>query len=44
MRPAGRFLNVPRFIDLIEPRVTIRLQRSSELAQVSFGMFPFAIR
>jgi hypothetical protein len=34
MRPTGRFLNASCFIDLIEPRITIRLQRARELAQV----------
>jgi hypothetical protein len=34
MRPAGRFPNAPGFIDLIEPRVTISLQRARELIRV----------
>ena len=44
VRPAGCFLNAPCFIDLIEPRVTIRLQRPDELAQVLFRMLTLAIR
>jgi len=44
MRPTGRFLNVPCLVDLIEPRVTIRLQRPPKLTQVRLGMFPLAIR
>ena len=44
VRPAGRFLNASCFVDLIEPRVAISLQRSRELAQVCLRMFAFAIR
>lgn len=44
MRPASRFLNAATFVDLLEPRVTIRLQRSLELAQVRLRMFSLAIR
>ena len=36
MRPASRFLNASRFVDLLEPCVTIRLQCALELAQVCF--------
>src|SRR5882762_4433534 len=44
MRPASRFLNASRFVDLLEPGVTIRLQSSLELAQVCLRVFSLAIR
>src|SRR3981189_3210336 len=44
MRPASRFLNASRFVNLLEPCVSIRLQRALELAQVCLRMFSLAIR
>ena len=44
VRPAGRFLNASCFVDLIETRVAIGLQRAREAAQVRFRMLALAIR
>src|SRR6266851_4491375 len=44
VRPACRFLNASRFIDLIKASVTIRLQSAGKAAQVRLRMFAFAIR
>jgi hypothetical protein len=44
VRPACRFLNASRFIDLIKASVTIRLQSAGKVAQVRLRMFVFAIR
>lgn len=44
MRLAGCFQNASRFVDQIEARVAIGLQRPGELAQVRLRMFAFAIR
>jgi hypothetical protein len=44
VRPASRFLNASRLVNLLETRVRIGLQHSGKVAQVLFRMFPFAIR
>ena len=44
VRPAGRLLNASGFVDLVEPRVAIRLQRAREVAQVRLRMLALAIR
>jgi hypothetical protein len=44
MRPASSFLNAPCLVDLLEPRVTICLQRALKLARVCLRVFPLAIR
>jgi hypothetical protein len=44
MRPASRFLNATTFVDVLEPCISICLQRTLELAQVRLWMFPLAIR
>src|SRR5208283_5385485 len=44
VRPTGRFLYASGFINRIEPRVRIGLQHASEMAEMCFRMFPFAVR
>jgi len=40
VRPARRFLNTSRFIDLIKASVAIRLQCAGKVAQVRFAIGP----
>src|ERR1700740_2283009 len=44
MRPTRGFLNASAFVDLLEPRVCIGLQRPAELLQMRSGMFALAVR
>ena len=42
--PTRGLLNATALVELIEPRVGIRLQDATELLQMPLRMFPFAIR
>ena len=44
MRPARGRLNAAIFVELIEARIGIGLQRATKLFQMLRGMFAFAIR
>ena len=43
VRPTRRLANASGFIDLVEPRVPVGLQRAREVAQVTLGMLALAI-